>query len=305
MIVRVNMGKQKILYVVNQKSGSSDNPDIENIVHKLMEGKETKPEFFFLDEYCEKDTIKNKINEVNPETVVAAGGDGTINLVATVLIGTNIKLGIIPLGSANGLATELNIPSKTEDAVMLISEGNAKPMDIIRINEKHISLHLSDVGINARIIKEFEKEGKRGLWAYFRHFMKEIIKPQPSFRCTLSNGNDVISHKVYMTLIANANKYGTGANINPDGLKDDGVFEVIMIRPYRRWVWRSIIGAFTGSFHKQPNVEVYPCTSAKIQISPAQELQVDGELLGKQTELRAEIQKHAINIITNRINLIT
>ncbi len=298
------MEERKILYVINQKSGSSDNHGVESIVNKSMNDKAIAYEYYHLTGNHDEVAIKVKVKSFKPHVVVAAGGDGTINLVASIITGTNIKLGIIPLGSANGLAAELNIPSKIEEAVNLITNGDAMPMDIVRINEQHISLHLSDVGINARIIREFEKEGKRGLWSYFRHFIKEIIKPQPSFRCTINTGKDVISHKVYMTLIANGNKYRTGANINPGGLKDDGIFEVIMIRPYHRWVGRSILGVFTGTFHKQPNVEVFKCNSAIIKISPAQELQVDGEILGKQTQIRAVIHNNAIKIITNTINVI-
>ena len=295
------MKELKILYVINKKSGSDENEDLESMLQKAMQDASVTYEIYHIEGNNVEKHIKRKIKEFAPDIVVAAGGDGTVNLVASLIMGTKIRLGIIPLGSANGLASELAIPSKPEDAVKLIIEDKSTPMDIVRINEEYISLHLSDVGINARIIKEFEKEGKRGLRAYFKHFLKEIIKPQPVFRCTIDTGKGNIAHKVYMVLIANSNRYGTGANINPGGLKDDGLFEVILIRPYKRWILRSIIGAFSGTFHRQKHTEVFKCRSLTLKISPAQELQVDGELLGKHSEIRAVMQKHAVNIIAGRV----
>jgi diacylglycerol kinase family enzyme len=212
-------------------------------------------------------------------------------------MGMPVKLGIIPMGSANGLASELGIPAKADDALQLILTGTAKPMDVVRINDDHISLHLSDVGINARIIKEFEKEGKRGLSGYARHFFRELFKPQESFRCIIRTGNNIFSHRAYMVLMANASSYRSGAVMNPRGKIDDGKFEIIVMKPYRRWVWRSIIGAFTGTLDRQPNIETYECESAVIRIIPGQELQVDGEILGKYTEVKASIYRHALNVI--------
>jgi diacylglycerol kinase family enzyme len=100
-----------------------------------------------------------------------------------------------------------------------------------------------------------------------------------------------------MTLVANANRYRTGANVNPSGKMDDGMFEVIVIRPHQKWIWHGFVGAFTGTFHKKPNVKVHPCTSVIIKVTPPQELQVDGELLGRTSEIRAKIEKHALNVI--------
>lgn len=296
------MDDTRLLFIINLKSGSSDNETVEQTIHDVIAdflnaGNKISYEVIELGDGITREIIKEKISTYEPQTIVAGGGDGTINFVASIIAGLDVRLGIIPLGSANGLASELGIPTRVDEAVRLVITGKSLPMDIVRINEDHISLHLSDLGINARIIKEFEKEGKRGFKSYFKHFLKELVKPGKSFKCTLKTEGESITHHAYMTLIANSNKYGTGANINPSGHKDDGIFEVIMIRPYQRWIWRSFIGAFTGTFHKKPHVEVYPCEEAIITVTPAQELQIDGENLGKHNKVHAKIEKHALNIV--------
>lgn len=292
------MENERILFALNTKSGSSENADVEENIRDIMIKTDHPFDIFPLSGDDLLRRLNERIKNWEPEIVVAAGGDGTINLVASLLAGTQIKLGIVPLGSANGLASELGIPNKLKDALQLILTGKTRPLDLIKINDEHISLHLSDVGINARIIKEFEKEGKRGIMAYFRHFLKELVKPQPSFVCTVMADGKMFTHRAYMTLIANCNRYGSGAVINPSGKWDDGLFEVVVIRPHKHWIWRSFIGAFTGTFHLQPHIEVYQCSSAVVSVKPAQELQVDGETLGKLGEVTSVIVPQAINVIS-------
>ena len=287
----------KILFVINRKSGSDHSDELESGIRKTAMDSGIKDELLFLSGDGDKKKIKDKIDSFKPGIVVAAGGDGTVNLVASVISGLNIKLGIIPLGSANGLAFEFGIPEKPEDALKLIFDGTAKPLDIIRINNNHISLHLSDVGINARIVKEFQKEDKRGFMSYVKHFFKEMLKPPRTFACSVRTDEKVFTHKAHMVIIANASNYRTGANINPGGKTDDGKFEVVIIRPYSRWKWRTFIGAFTGTFDKKPHIKVYECTSAVINVNPAQDFQIDGEPLGKYEEIKATIEKHALSLI--------
>lgn len=291
------MAERKILYIINQKSGTTNNGDIQDIIQKSMDKNNIEYKVYTLSGKDDITNIKDLIRSFNPQTVVAAGGDGTINLIASIIAGMPVKMGIIPTGSANGLAFELGIPENELKAIEYIIAENAVPMDVVQINDNHISLHLSDVGINARIVKEFEKEGKRGFWGYVKHFFKELSKPQKSFRCTIQINNNLYSHKAYMTIIANASSYRTGANVNPEGRTDDGEFEIIVFKPHRKWFLKSLIGAFTGTLDKQPNIESYHCTSAVIDISPKQDLQIDGESIGKTNKIKASIYKHALNVI--------
>jgi len=287
----------KILYVINQNSGGASNDENEALIGKIMHENQIEYELFSLSGNDDHKNIMDLINEFKPETIVAVGGDGTVNFVASVIVGKSLKLGILPTGSANGLAFELGISEKVDEALQLIIAGIAKPMDMVIINEDHISLHLSDVGINARIVKEFEKGDSRGFKGYVKHFIKEMMKPQRSYKCFIKTDNGVFKHRAYMTVIANASKYRTGANINPNGKINDGLFEVVVIKPHQRWLWKSFIGAFTGKFDQQPHIETYNCTSAVINTFPLQELQVDGEGLGKTGEIRASIHKHALQVI--------
>jgi diacylglycerol kinase (ATP) len=293
----------RIFHIINQSSGPINQPDIGKVIEKTKQGDvniEAHHRIYYLSGDDDEKKIRESLEEYKPDIVTAGGGDGTVNFVAGIIMNQPVKLGIIPMGSANGLAYELGIPEKVEDALKLILSGRTRPVDVIRINEKHISLHLSDIGINARIVKEFEKEGSRGFRGYVKHFFTMITKPLKIFRCEIIIEDNVYKHRAYMILLANASFYRSGANMNPTGFIDDGRFEIIVLRPYHRWFLRSLIGAFSGTLHRKPNVKTYDCTSAVIKISPPEELQVDGELLGKTAEINATICRHALNIILPR-----
>lgn len=286
----------KILFFVNPKSGADNKANPSDIIRNVMSGKQVSYHIHELGKDTENKSLGNLLKTYKPEIAVAAGGDGTVNLIAASLIGFKTAMGILPLGSANGLAFELGIPQKIEDAIENLFSGKPQPLDAVRINDTHISLHLSDFGMNARVIKGFEKEGKRGFRGYFKHFIRVLRTPK-SFRCIIETPVKNYIHRALMVVIANSGSYRSGAVINPTHKKDDGRFEIIVLKPKRHWIIRNTIAAFTGNFHNQPNIATYECTSAKIMVRPSQELQVDGELLGKQQSVNAEIIKHALQVI--------
>lgn len=105
-----------------------------------------------------------KRNEL--DAVVAAGGDGTIGTVASALVDTDVPLGIIPLGTLNHFARDLGIPLQLEDAVNVIAEANAKPVDAAEVNG-HIFLNNSSIGVYPYMVLERERRRRHGVakWA--------------------------------------------------------------------------------------------------------------------------------------------
>lgn len=285
-----------MLFFVNPLSGADAKTDPEDLIRQAMPKNDISFGIVGITKELKAQDVKDMIVSSKARTVVAAGGDGTVNFIASAILGLPVKLGILPLGSANGLAYELGIPMKPEDAVQTLFIGSSQPMDVVKIDDDHISLHLSDFGINARLVKGFEEEGKRGFIRYFKHLLRVLKRPH-SFRCMIITPAKTYIHRSLMTVIANSGKYRSGAVINSTGKKDDGRFEVIVLKPGRSRLFRNTIAAFTGRFHDEPNIVVYECTQANIRVHPAQELQIDGEVLGKKQEIKTEIIKHALQVI--------
>ena len=126
-----------------------------------------------------------------PERVIVAGGDGTIKLVAEALEGVDVIFGIIPAGSANGLATDLNIPKKLEESLPIAFHHAFMEMDMIVINGKK-SLHLSDLGLNAELIKNYENSAVHGKWGYALQVFNTLVDKEEPFTATITANGQTI-----------------------------------------------------------------------------------------------------------------
>lgn len=282
----------KILFVVNKTSGEN-NGDWQPKIESYFEGKDVSIDFYHLPDPVDCDSLDKYIKDAKAHKVVAVGGDGTISLVAKSIAGTDIILGIVPAGSANGMAKELLIPEKLSEALAIIETGVETGMDTILLNDKHLCLHLSDAGINAQLIKNFEEGDTRGKIGYLKVAWKTIVRRR-LLEVTIKNGEESFCRKAIMVVIANAGKYGTGAVINPQGEIDDGLFEIVIVKRLTLWGFLKIMLSL-GFDHK--NIEIYQTKSANILAKHKAHFQVDGEYIGKVDKISAVIQPHNIQIM--------
>lgn len=283
---------QKILFVINQSSGENDT-DWKAGIQLYFKGKDISPDFYHLPDPVDCDSLNQYIKDAKADKVVAVGGDGTISLVARSVAGTRMVLGIVPAGSANGMAKELQIPAKLDDALAIIEQGQSTGMDTILLNNKHLCLHLSDAGINAQLIKNFEEGDTRGKIGYLKVAWKTIVRRQ-LLAVTIEKEQQNFNRKAIMVVIANAGKYGTGAVINPDGKIDDGLFEIVVVKRLTLWGFLKIMLSL-GFDHK--NIEVYQTRSVTISARHKAHFQVDGEYIGKVDKITAVIQPRHIHVM--------
>lgn len=284
----------KILFVINPKSGKRKKDDWEAQIREFFKTSHHSMEFYLLTGKNDATSIAHHIDTVSPDRVVSVGGDGTVKMVAELLKGTDIPLGIIPAGSANGMAKELQIPVSLPEALDIAINGVPHKIDAIRVNKEELCIHLSDMGLNAMLVKYFEGSGKRGMWGYGRALLRVLWWKQKMYS-TITTDHGTIKRKAFMVVLANARKYGTGGNINPDGNLEDGFFEVVVLRKL------NLIEMFKGLLTEKsfdPNkIEVIKTTKAHIHTLRRHYFQVDGEYKGRVREVRAEIVKHALYIV--------
>ncbi|WP_336513893.1 diacylglycerol/lipid kinase family protein [Pollutibacter soli] len=282
----------RLLFVVNPASGSN-NTDWQKIISDFFSETSHTIEFLVLSEFSKPENIKNKINSFQPERVIAVGGDGTIKMVAESLLHTDILLGIIPAGSANGMARELLIPKDIQESIQATLSENTKTIHVISINNQ-ICIHLSDVGFNAFIVKKFERENVRGKWGYLRAAWKVFWK-HPTMDVSIHVNDKVVERKAAMIVLANATKYGSGAVINPAGQLDDDLFELIILKKL------SIREIFKMMVSHQPydrsKTELVQCNSIYIRSEKKLHLQIDGQYIGKVNHLQADLIPGALKMI--------
>lgn len=283
----------KLLFIINPVSGGKEKQDWENQIREYFKASPHSMEFFLLNGESDAVSIEHHIKTVAPDTVVGVGGDGTIKMIAEIVKDTPIALGIIPAGSANGMAKELSIPTDVTAALEVAVNGVQKAIDVIKIGDE-ICIHLSDIGLNAMLVKYFEKSKKRGMWGYGKAVFRMLAQKQKMY-VTIKTDTETYKRKAYMVTIANARKYGTGANINPDGDVADGLFEVVVVRKLNVIeIFKSIVT--DKSFH--PNrIEVFSTKSLDLTTLRKAYFQVDGEYRGQIKSLKAKISPAALQVM--------
>lgn len=284
----------KILFVINPISGTKAKIAWEPAIRNYFANLPHSIEFFLLDGKNDAASLQYWIERIHPEKVIAVGGDGTVSLVAEQLLGTNIAMGILPAGSANGMAKELDIPAEVEGALNIIVNGEIKSCDVIKINDKEICLHLSDLGVNAQLVKYFEQGNLRGKLGYALKVFKVLWRKR-MMNVTIQTDKEEIKRKAFMVVIANASQYGTGALINPEGNLGDGLFEIVVVR---RINVISVLKMFLKFKRFNPKkVELFQAEYAIITTEKKSHFQVDGEYLGKIKKVKAEILKSQLRLI--------
>lgn len=288
----------KILFVLNPVSGGKKKINWEPLIRNYFQQRAEIIEFFVLVGSGDGTSLRYWFEKFMPDRVVAVGGDGTISLVAKHLLGTNMSMGILPAGSANGMAKELEIPEVPEEAIDIIVNGKIKCCDVIKINDKDICFHLADFGLNARLIKYFDESPLRGMWGYGRMVLKVLWYKKLVEAKIKIDGNDEIHTKAFMIVIANASKYGTGAVVNPDGKVDDGKFEVVIMRKFSLSQLFKMFLSYRSFNPKK--VEILKATKVTIKTKRPTHFQVDGEFKGKIDKVNAEIIPSQLNLMVSK-----
>lgn len=278
--------KKNILMVANPISGDMDKAEFIETA-QLFAAKEGMG--FFVYETTGKGDdakIREAFEKYNPHRVLIAGGDGTIKMVADALQDVDVVLGILPAGSANGLSVDLNLPSSLEENLNIAFNNNFMEMDMVCINEVK-SLHLSDLGLNAQLVKNYEESSTRGMMGYALQAITTLSEQEEPFTATITANHTTVETVARMIVIANSQKYGTGVTINPNGKMNDGKFEIVILKNLDLIVFGKII---SGNMPlDSDDVEIISTDKATITTTTPVSFQMDGEYIGKETKLDIHI----------------
>jgi YegS/Rv2252/BmrU family lipid kinase len=278
--------KKNIIIVVNPVSGAVEKKEIVDSI--LLFAKNENLESILYETLGTKDVenIKNLYNIHKPERIIIIGGDGTIRMVAEAIAKEDVILGIIPAGSANGFALDLDLQLTLEKNLEVAFLHQFMEVDIITINGK-ISIHLSDLGLNAELIKNYEQGEIHGKWGYALNTITTLFDSGEPFTAKIKANNKTFRYVARMIVIANAKKYGTGVVINPNGVMNDGKFELVILKNFNLIIFGQII---SGNMPSDPeDVEIISTDKATIELDAPVSFQIDGEYCGTETKLDIKI----------------
>ena len=226
---------------------------------------------------------------------MAVGGDGSVNEVATGLLGSSCLLGIIPTGSGNGLARTLNIPLQPKKAVELLNRANVKAIDVLQVGQR-ISLCAAGFGFDAAISKSFSTLKTRGFWSYVRLGLSSYFGYKPTvFKVEIDGELHEFSNNLILS-IANSNQYGNDIFISPSASLFDGFLRLIALE---KAAWYRIPYLFyclrTNQLNKFRGFNEIKATELTI-FNPKHLAHVDGEPISTSDKVKVKVLPNALNV---------
>jgi YegS/Rv2252/BmrU family lipid kinase len=289
---------KKVTIIINPVSGTISKNKIPRLASEILPSQSFQTEIIYTQQPGHASQITQEALDKKVDYIVAAGGDGTVNEVARAMIHTSAILGIIPVGSGNGLARDLGIPMDIRKAIEIIAKGHNLTIDYGKANE-HIFFCTCGVGFDAIVSEKFSEGKKRGSISYAKNAIAEYLKFKPDiYEITLENGT-TLREKAFLITCANASQYGNNAYIAPQADKRDGLMDIVVLAPINPFdVGPLAIQLFTKQIDHNQRVSYYRSRKAIIKRSHAGPMHVDGEPLQAGAEIFLEIIPEGLHVIT-------
>lgn len=231
------------------------------------------------------------------DIIVAVGGDGTVNEIASAIAGTDTVLGIIPFGSGNGLARFLTIPMDVIGALKTINMGRTITIDAAKMNGQWF-FNMAGMGFDAHISHVFANGSKkRGFFSYFKSSLKEIANYKAqSYRIDIDGS--VYDREAFMLSMANSSQYGNNAHISPHASIQDGMLDVCIIKPFPLWRFPEMgLRMFTKTAEGSKYVEIIKGQNIRVTRNGQGPIHLDGEPQVAGDDINIEVQPGTLKVI--------
>jgi diacylglycerol kinase (ATP) len=286
----------KIAFIFNPISGRKSRFDLHKIIHNYLDNTKYAPEIIET-EYAghAKELVKDCLKK-GIKIIIAVGGDGTVNEVASSLHKSGATLGIIPKGSGNGLARSLNIPIDARKAVECINNGHLTTIDIGAINKKFFFCTCG-TGFDAKVGHKFSKSKKRGFITYIKTIFREYGAYLPKKYRLKIDGKNLV-RRSFLVTVANAGQYGNNAYIAPKAKMNDGKFELCLFKPFP-WYTSLFLSfrLFARTIDKSKYIETIQCQSIVFRKKKKYRFHIDGEPVKFNGKVKINIIPAALNVI--------
>ena len=240
----------------------------------------------------------------NYSVVVAVGGDGTVNEIASGLLHTNTALGVIPRGSGNGLARALGISMRPSQALEGVLAGGERLIDAGCAAHRHF-FAVAGVGFDATVGKQFSMAPWRGPLPYFFIAAREFFSYRPE-AVEIKFEQNSLALKPFVLTVANTHQYGNGATIAPQARPDDGMLDLCIVEPLS--MLQAVKYApklFNGTIDRTPIINYRRVQEITIEKSGSILFHVDGEPVLCQNRLKISILPRALKVVAPAAHLAT
>jgi YegS/Rv2252/BmrU family lipid kinase len=291
------MSSIEYLFIINPISGTRSKTNIPSQIYSNLNCSKDKIEIQFTTHkghanQLAKEAVKKKIPKI-----ISVGGDGTMNEIANALLGTDTALGIIPMGSGNGLARHAGIPMQTAKAIQHLNQATGQWVDSGSING-HAFFCTAGIGIEAQVTHAFEQLPSRGLKTYIVAAFNELRKYKAETFFINIDDSIQYSGKYIICSFANANQYGNNAYIAPQAKINDNKLDLVLV-PKMPWyqLLNKASKLFTKKIHLDEDITQHSFEQVRISRTKAGPIQVDGETLHAEKDIVVCIQKEKLKLL--------
>ncbi|MBK7287693.1 MAG: diacylglycerol kinase family lipid kinase [Flavobacteriales bacterium] len=243
----------KITVVINPRSGKKRAESLRGLAEQLGHEGGHELEFHTIAAPGDGKRFAEEAIATGMDRIISIGGDGTLNAVASGMVGSPLQLGIVPMGSGNGYARSLKLPRDPGEALRVTFNGKVRQMDVCYLNDQ-LFLGTAGIGFDARVAHAFDQSKGRGMWNYMRLIIKHILGAKPMHTVTKAN-NHTREDEVLMFVFCNTREFGNGAVISPGSLPDDGLAELrIVTKPPLLPMLTAFIRMYNGRIDGSPYV---------------------------------------------------
>lgn len=291
----------KINFIVNPHSGVGRYKQIEPIVDRCLDATKFLPAIMYTRYRGHAIELATQSVRDGADIVVAVGGDGTINEVASALVHTQVAMALIPVGSGNGLAHHLRIPVSIEKAIKVINGAHIENIDTLLINN-HVCVSMAGVGFDALVAEQYDKTHTRGFWAYLKFIINAYFVFKPHHYVIESPQTGTKEAKVLMVSVANSSQWGYNVKISSKASMQDGKADVCVVAkpPFLTLAGRVLL-LLVGKLDKNRLAEqiyrVRQCDIYEKNHEP-QSCHIDGDPIDRQPVIHMQVMPGSLKIVT-------
>lgn len=297
----MSLGLEKIAFIVNPKSGTKDKSQISRFIERCLDKNIFEYEIYYTNAKNHASEITEDLLSKGIKKIVAVGGDGTVNEIAKMLVNTDATLGIIPVGSGNGLARHLKVPLRIPQAINLINKSKTAEIDVGCVNG-HYFFCTAGVGYDAHISHTFASGRKRGFKTYIKTILSEYSKYQSEIYL-LNSTEEEGEVKAFSITVGNTAQFGNNAYICPYADVQDGVLDVSIILPFSlHGVFDVPLKIFARRIHKSKYSKLFKTSALTIERQASGYVNIDGEAIEMGREVRFTVLPLSLKVIVGNDN---
>lgn len=296
---------KNIAFIINPISGTGRKNLIPKVINKFLDSEQWAPLIAYTEYPKHATQLAEQYAGLGFDAVVAVGGDGTVNEVATGLVGTQTALGILPIGSGNGFARHLEIPLRVQRAIELLNHSEVIEVDYGLMNDRPFFCTCG-TGFDAYIAEKFAQSKKRGFSTYLEHIVKDFFNYESQhytlhFTTPENEEQQEMETDAFLVTFANANQWGNAAYIAPKASMQDGLLDVAILS---KFPLRSVPGLALRLFEKNIDESLYMTTIHANQVTITRQSEApfhfDGDPITMPAEVNVKIVKDGLKVLVEK-----